>query len=956
MHPARAILRLQQPHDGNDDDNLHAMNAKPMNSRFLHESSSQDRLTSPSPSTSENQSPWRVRKSPRSDGSRSQKSYIEKPRGTLKETIDRRSCVNDAIESAIRNTPTPSPDRRKNFYDQQQKLYGGLGATSLREAMGWKSPDHGGSYVVSNTTNDTTGNKSPTKRQDSTRSAATQESNTSINPTKSQDSTRTAVTQESSVSTITSIGSKEYCSPYSPHVSSFKQSRSPATESSAFSQRQNQTPRRTRSDNTNRQSIISTDINNVTPINNKSFIPTPPRSQSSNSRSPSLKSSMKKSIDDSPATTCLVLSEQTPMTPQGKTAKPKIFPVDVHPWLKKPDKDGDGSTSKTLQTPTRTPQPRIQSSHRHDRTCAETQRKYHNNADRNPTISYSPDSINRTIEEQRALAKEMAEQLSKLPDTPTTAEQRRNQSWVAAERENILHHTHDGPRRTASLGTLSSAHHERSRVLGHRANSVHSFVSKKVDFTGTVTGLNSRLRARCRSFSPSTVSTKSGDHHRDDQGTNLSNHSGRSSSNHSGSHSASNAISRRSGKRPSSSHTSKDSLERALHKIGGRHDPTSTSDHRTNVSNHSPKENLTDGKSSRIPREEVDTKERRKQLQASKYAALSRRRMQRRQQQQQQPSSPSPTGERHNHEGPRHRSHSPSRNIQPPIRRRSFSKPDEPDGNRSVRRRRTVGELPTSSSPVSSSRKETSPTELSSPPRLTSPTSSPKNLHHRQTPSKVMAKEQQDAKVQCSFQGANQELNLNDWKSSSSSSSSSLSLQSIGSESLLSEDSGRYRSTQVHAGRKDIGSPDSPPATLAIEALPTKTTSTNNNDRVVEVTRPEKSWMSLSSGSNNNNSNSSLDHILNHMKVLEDLEKLSTVKTMEHLKRQRQLRLQAREHLLQLIENKMSVEEFQTYYHLTERDMKSLTSHVKICLQMKEEIRWDLVFHILLSLENHIGR
>jgi hypothetical protein len=54
------------------------------------------------------------------------------------------------------------------------------------------------------------------------------------------------------------------------------------------------------------------------------------------------------------------------------------------------------------------------------------------------------------------------------------------------------------------------------------------------------------------------------------------------------------------------------------------------------------------------------------------------------------------------------------------------------------------------------------------------------------------------------------------------------------------------------------------------------------------------------------------------------------------------------------MEGKMTVPDFRKVYHLSEQDAANLTNHVKLCLEMNEEIRWDLVFHILLSLEHMV--
>ena len=92
-----------------------------------------------------------------------------------------------------------------------------------------------------------------------------------------------------------------------------------------------------------------------------------------------------------------------------------------------------------------------------------------------------------------------------------------------------------------------------------------------------------------------------------------------------------------------------------------------------------------------------------------------------------------------------------------------------------------------------------------------------------------------------------------------------------------------------------------------------------------------------------------VDNVISHMETLHDLEKLSNAKVQEQMKRHMDRRIEARGHLLQLMEHKMSVRDFRDFYGISFQDTKKLIEHVKLCLKMDEAIRWDLVFHILLS-------
>jgi hypothetical protein len=71
--------------------------------------SAQNLLASPSLHSPVDSSLWRVNHTPRSSTSRSKRSYIEKPRISLKETLNRKTSVQEAMNNALIQNESTEP-------------------------------------------------------------------------------------------------------------------------------------------------------------------------------------------------------------------------------------------------------------------------------------------------------------------------------------------------------------------------------------------------------------------------------------------------------------------------------------------------------------------------------------------------------------------------------------------------------------------------------------------------------------------------------------------------------------------------------------------------------------------------------------------------------------------------------------------------------------------------------
>ena len=169
---------------------------------------------------------------------------------------------------------------------------------------------------------------------------------------------------------------------------------------------------------------------------------------------------------------------------------------------------------------------------------------------------------------------------------------------------------------------------------------------------------------------------------------------------------------------------------------------------------------------------------------------------------------------------------------------------------------------------------------------------------------------------ECSINGRNQLVDLNDWESESDASLARTKTNSRSATEIQKISSHTEESARLHK----LFDSDS-------------------------IMKPPQSNNSMLQESNSID----VDNVISHMETLHDLEKLSNAKVQEQMKRHMDRRIEARGHLLQLMEHKMSVRGFRDFYGISFQDTKKLIEHVKLCLKMNEEIRWDLVFHILLS-------
>ncbi|KAG7349016.1 hypothetical protein IV203_011613 [Nitzschia inconspicua] len=932
MYPSMAIIRGRRPID-NKSKTREENGAIDLALESLDESS-QDLLASPSLHSPVNRSLWRVSQTPTcstSDGRKKRSSYIEKPRVTLKETEERKMTVQEALDSAIQITPASTSSRRRQFL-QKQKLYHMEESQddSLRDANKWNTFHDSGDRIVANVIK--------------ARMAAPE------TPTGCRDSTRTATTQSSSQSTITSFGDHSqlqspYFRPRQPS-NSFLNGSSPS--SVLCQQRQRKFPGRSKSVDSMTAKASGNDFPRTKPPISKSTrnlmsFATPEKETRRNG-----KSNIKKSVDDGLATTSLLLPDRAPSTPQARQSKPPFesaVSIDVSPWLKGCSRDGDGSCSKALSPPIRVPMKETEKVQSPKQTAITKEAQLSSQIDEKPNledslqITYTPDTINRTVEEQRALAKEMADQLSRLPEVSATPEQQKAQSWVVAERESANQH---GQRRadfqlerSPSLRSSNS----RPRWAARRINSTRSLVHKREHVpVGNVSGHSRGSVSRTRSYSPTSTPSY---HSRTDH-SNLSGRGGRSIS-RSPSHSPSEPSQRKKSGRRSAPfrRRSADQSEginargalaskyvQAFERRPSRHGEKLEHEMSIHVTERfiveegravdiEVKSTLKDGKS--------EQKER---------TALQRRRLERRQHIVQPGGRREATSQREarTYSRPektsqqRHHSHSPTRHASMDSPQHQVSTPQQVDSSIEA------DDSPTTM--ISTLSKQTDEDEINeNSHRSSSKSTMDDEVYTSVVPedsNPLNAPDHSSTLFECSLNGNHQVIDLRDWDSSSTSTSTSSS-----SSSLHSLDSSSHHSTcSVIVSQRKRTVPIDPDGDMCQDsALP-----------------PSIRIESSESTIQNHDSSLALDHVIDHMDVVQDLERLARIKAEAAQRQILARQLQAKERLMQVIHGKVSMEDFSKRYHLTREDAEKLVRHIKLSLKTKEEIRWDLAYQILQLL------
>jgi hypothetical protein len=126
--------------------------------------------------------------------------------------------------------------------------------------------------------------------------------------------------------------------------------------------------------------------------------------------------------------------------------------------------------------------------------------------------------------------------------------------------------------------------------------------------------------------------------------------------------------------------------------------------------------------------------------------------------------------------------------------------------------------------------------------------------------------------------------------------------------------------------------------------------------------RQQKSLSTLSTDANTTEGSSiDLSLLINHMASLDRLEQRSNERVQAMLNRKKgdqawtglrkQLgahRVQIQLQLLAVIEGTIAKHEFQNLYQLTTADVESVTEYFHSCLQLQEDIRWDLIYHVVV--------
>lgn len=100
-----------------------------------------------------------------------------------------------------------------------------------------------------------------------------------------------------------------------------------------------------------------------------------------------------------------------------------------------------------------------------------------------------------------------------------------------------------------------------------------------------------------------------------------------------------------------------------------------------------------------------------------------------------------------------------------------------------------------------------------------------------------------------------------------------------------------------------------------------------------------------------NDSSINLGILIGHMQVLQSLEDLTNFKAsrtsiLKASRRVKDRNLRARLHLLVAHENDC-MDEFQRCYELSKEDVETIATHVRLCSECNEDIRWSTIFQIL---------
>jgi hypothetical protein len=620
---------------------------------------------------------------------------------------------------------------------------------------------------------------------------------------------------------------------------------------------------------------------------------------------------------------CL-LPQVAPSTPQTRS-KPSLLAspalMEVSPWLKTESDRSNSSRSSiaaatrlsVMGEPTQYGSTSNNGNHQRGLSSASVSSGTPHRTELTPKSHKAPhEYISSTLEEQRALAKELAEALSALPVTPMSESQRRRSSWVAAERSKIS-------------SSPSPSLHRRPSLEPYHVSGPPS-VQATLTAAGKVASSSESVHSSCHNRPGSTGSVHSSCHNRPSstESVHSSCNNRRSPSKHGGETPFMTRRQRSHGPapraRPSIQRTpSQSSLKSHRHQDpppqpSAAPSPRSRPTMRRSLSQSSLKSSRshTRGAASRAGRPDL-------RATYSHRSLLSRRRSQE------------------------------ASRLQRSVDRSCGAPRDAP----------SVSSVPTEAA------------------------------QQDEMVRNVPALESRGDKAG-QFDYSNP--NLEEWDSSSSMHSSASSSSSSGTlvsaSDLLDEDYDGDHLTSEHppgCGDEPKDPPEndsnSPEVGLIgnMQEIAFRTADENDNDD--EDNEPSQSTKSISldgiaaqqlhlqqsasktpiGKASMHESSIDLSLMLSHMSALHRLEQLSHERAEAACSaaagrgglwalRQRQFqdrRVQARLHLLAVTERAISPEEFQDLYRLTATDAESVTSHFQLCLEMDEEIRWDLIFQVL---------
>ena len=189
---------------------------------------------------------------------------------------------------------------------------------------------------------------------------------------------------------------------------------------------------------------------------------------------------------------------------------------------------------------------------------------------------------------------------------------------------------------------------------------------------------------------------------------------------------------------------------------------------------------------------------------------------------------------------------------------------------------------------------------------------------------------------------------------------------SIAQEELLTVEDLNTRLEHCHSSGREINESSMDLAELTsslhikegAETTAEETREKEDEQSIAACVTPPKTDPNMTHSNRNNESSIDLALLIGHMQVVQSLEDLmkvrgkeaeqSSVKKKKNQLSLKEKRLQARWGLVAALESDMQAKEFfRRQYDLSEDEMGIITTHLTLCEELHDDIRWDLIFQII---------